>query len=363
MYFTHRENTKSSYFFDHDNQPNKSLTLKNPNIPSYIKTLVFNLVYIPSISNLNRVKKSYFFSTLIVISLFLMVLFTPDLSRQDLEMKYAASPSQFQWVNGLRVHFRDTGNKKSQALVLLHGFGSSLQTWDQWAGDLDRDFRVVRLDLAGFGLTGASPDNNYSDQADVKRLANFLNQIGVENPVLVGHSMGGRIAWNFASEYPDRVKKLILLAPDGFPGPGQALGAKPYDAGPIANLIKYFMPKFLVKKSLEPAFFDAELINDNLLNRYYDLLRAPTVREAILERMKQTINSDPVSKLEKITAPTLLLWGESDRMIPCSNSSDYRRVLANSQSIILPKASHLLQEENAEISLAYVLEFINNPGH
>ena len=122
------------------------------------------------------------------------------------------------------------------------------------------------------------------------------------------------------------------------------------------------MPKFLVKKSLEPAFFDPSVMNDNLLERYYDLLRAPTVRDAILERMKQTINSDPVPKLKKITASTLLLWGESDRMIPCSNSADYRRVLAFSQSIIMPKASHLLQEENAQISLAHVLEFINSPG-
>ena len=306
--------------------------------------------------------KSYFFSTLIVISLFLMTLFTPDLSRQDLELKYATSPSQFALVGGLRVHYRDTGTKNAQAVVLLHGFGSSLQTWDEWSSVLERNFRVVRLDIAGFGLTGASPDNNYSDEADVKRLANFLNQIGVQNPILIGHSMGGRIAWNFASEYPDRVKRLILLAPDGFPVPGQAIGTKPYDAGPIANLIKYFMPKFLVKKSLEPAFFDPSVMNDNLLERYYDLLRAPTVRDAILERMKQTINSDPVPKLKKITASTLLLWGESDRMIPCSNSADYRRVLAFSQSIIMPKASHLLQEENAQISLAHVLEFINSPG-
>ncbi len=291
-----------------------------------------------------------------------MTLFTPDLSRQDLELKYATSPSQFALVGGLRVHYRDTGTKNAQAVVLLHGFGSSLQTWDEWSSVLERNFRVVRLDIAGFGLTGASPDNNYSDEADVKRLANFLNQIGVQNPILIGHSMGGRIAWNFASEYPDRVKRLILLAPDGFPVPGQAIGTKPYDAGPIANLIKYFMPKFLVKKSLEPAFFDPSVMNDNLLERYYDLLRAPTVRDAILERMKQTINSDPVPKLKKITASTLLLWGESDRMIPCSNSADYRRVLAFSQSIIMPKASHLLQEENAQISLAHVLEFINSPG-
>ena len=87
-----------------------------------------------------------------------MTLFTPDLSRQDLELKYATSPSQFALVGGLRVHYRDTGTKNAQAVVLLHGFGSSLQTWDEWSSVLERNFRVVRLDIAGFGLTGASPD-------------------------------------------------------------------------------------------------------------------------------------------------------------------------------------------------------------
>lgn len=308
-------------------------------------------------------KKSRVFYTLIVISLFLMILFTPDLSRTDLERKYAGPPSQFTLVNGLRVHYRDTGVQSAQTVVLLHGFGSSLQTWDQWSSVIDQNFRVVRLDLAGFGLTGESPDHDYSDEADVERLSNFLNRIGVINPIIVGHSMGGRIAWNFASTYPQRVKKLILLAPDGFPGQGQILGERPYDAGAIANLIKYFMPKFLVKKSLEPAFFDSSLISDELLDRYYDLLRAPTVRSAILERMKQTINSDPVPRLKAITSPTLLLWGEGDKMIPSSNSADYKRVLSNAQVVLLPKSSHLLQEENSQVSLAYVLEFIKIDSH
>ncbi len=288
-----------------------------------------------------------------------MNLFTPDLTRWELEAKYATAPSQFVLIDGLRVHFRDTGKRSSQAVVLLHGFGSSLQTWDDWAPELEKDFRVVRLDLAGFGLTGASLDHDYTDQADVQRLVNFLDKLGVQRLILVGHSMGGRIAWNFASAFPNRVQKLILLAPDGFPSPGQALGARPYDAGPVAHLIKYFMPKFLVKKSLEPAFFEPNKIKEELLDRYYDLLRAPTVRQAILERMEQTINSDPVPKLIKITAPTLLLWGEGDKMIPSSNSSDYKKSIPNSEVIILPNASHLLQEENSQTSLAYVLKFIH----
>jgi pimeloyl-ACP methyl ester carboxylesterase len=242
---------------------------------------------------------------------------------------------------------------------LLHGFGSSLHTWDAWSGVLEKNHRVVRLDLAGFGLTGESPDHNYSDAADTERLSEFLNALGVSDCILLGHSMGGRIAWNFASTYPERIRRLVLMAPDGFPVSGQKLGEKPYDFGRLADLIQVVMPKFLVKKSLEPAFFNAKKVSDGLLNRYYDLLRAPTVRRAILDRMRQTVNSDPVARLHRITAPTLLLWGENDPMIPSSNSVDYQKALSHSQTVILPKASHLLQEENPQLGLARVLEFIN----
>jgi pimeloyl-ACP methyl ester carboxylesterase len=287
------------------------------------------------------------------------MIFTPDLSQSELVAKYAKWPSQFIEVNGLKIHYRDTGERTAEPLVLLHGFGSSLQTWDDWSKVLEQSHRVVRLDLAGFGLTGQAPGHDYSDQADVQRIVDFLNALGIERCILIGHSMGGRIAWNFASQYPNRVRALILMAPDGFPLPGQRVGERPYDVGSIADLIKFVMPKFLVRKSLEPAFFDARSVSEELLDRYYDLLRAPTVRESILQRMRQTVNSDPQERLKRITTPTLLLWGERDRMIPSSNSLDYERALPNSKTVILPKASHLLQEENPEVGLKSVLNFIN----
>jgi pimeloyl-ACP methyl ester carboxylesterase len=148
------------------------------------------------------------------------------------------------------------------------------------------------------------------------------------------------------------------MAPDGFPLPGQQLGQRPYDVGIVADLIKFFMPKFLVKKTLEPAFFDASQIDESLLERYHDLLRAPNVRESILQRMRQTVNSDPRARLRKISAPTLLLWGERDRMIPSENSADYEAALQHSKTVILPRAGHLLQEENPQVALQEVLSFM-----
>jgi pimeloyl-ACP methyl ester carboxylesterase len=289
-----------------------------------------------------------------------MFSFAPDLSSEELVNKYATKESQFLYAKGVHVHFRDTGEKKSKVVVLLHGFGSSLHTWDEWARVLDKSYRVVRLDIAGFGLSDAPKDLDFSDQADVRRLAQFLDELGIDQFVLVGHSMGGRIAWNFASTYPNRVTRLVLMAPDGFPLPGQSIGQRPYDVGKLADMILLFLPKYLVKKILEPAFYDPANLSNELFNRYYDLLRAPGVRRAILERMRQTINSDPSERLKTIVAPTLLLWGTNDRMIPSSNSKDYERFIPNTQTVLIPQTGHLLQEENPAKGLQAIVQFLEH---
>jgi pimeloyl-ACP methyl ester carboxylesterase len=126
------------------------------------------------------------------------------------------------------------------------------------------------------------------------------------------------------------------------------------------GVIKFSLPKFLVRKSIEPAFFDVSALSDSLVDRYYDMLRAPGVREAILERSNQTIYTDPVPRLKQITAPTLLIWGEQDQMIPSSNAQSYANVLSNSKTVLLPKLGHLVQEEQPEIALTQVVTFLNS---
>jgi pimeloyl-ACP methyl ester carboxylesterase len=116
----------------------------------------------------------------------------------------------------------------------------------------------------------------------------------------------------------------------------------------------------LVRKSIEPAFFDPNALSDSLVDRYYDMLRAPGVRAAILERANQTIYTDPVPRLMKITAPTLLIWGEKDRMIPSSNAQSYAKVLPSSKTVLLPNLGHLVQEEQPELALTYVTDFLNS---
>ena len=283
---------------------------------------------------------------------------TPDVDRAELQKRYGSATTQMMEVDGLKVHYKETGPQDAPVLLLLHGFGSSLQTWDEWSVKLDPQYRVIRLDLPGFGLTGANPSNDYSEENDVAILTHFADKLGLNKFSVIGHSMGGKMAWSLAASQPDRVQALVLMAPDGFPE-AKDIGSKPYEVPAVMGLIQYFLPKYFVKKSIEPAFVDAGSLNDALVSRYYDMLRAPGVRGAILARSNQTIYTDPVPRLQKIKAPTLLIWGEQDQMIPSSNAQSYAGVLLNSTTVLVPKLGHLLQEEQPEKGLTAVTQFLD----
>ncbi len=276
-----------------------------------------------------------------------MWLYTPDKPRAVLEAIYATPPSQFIDVDGVRLHVRDTGPRDAPAIVLLHGFGSSLQTWDGWAADLGRDFRVVRYDLPGFGLTGADPSGVYTDERSIAVLAGLMNRLGLTRATIVGNSMGGRIAWRFAAAMPDRIDRLVLVSPDGFAGPGRTYGATA-SVPPLLRLLPYVLPGGMLRASLRPAYADPARLTEATYVRTRDMLLAPGVRRAIVDISGQLTLVDPVPLLTRITVPTLLLWGERDAMIPFANGADYLRALPHATLHALPGLGHVPQEEAPE---------------
>jgi pimeloyl-ACP methyl ester carboxylesterase len=284
-------------------------------------------------------------------------LYTPDKGRADLEAKYAGPPSRFIEVAGIRLHLRDTGPKSASALIFLHGFGSSLQTWDDWAHNLEADHRVIRYDLPGFGLTGADPTGDYSDRRSIAVLLALMDLLGVQRASVVGNSMGGRIAWTFAALNPNRIDKLALISPDGFASPGLEYGVTS-KAPLMMRALPYVLPSFMLRDSLAPAFANADVITDALFSRYRDMMLAPGVRKAIVDRMNQMVLVDPVPLLKSIKAPILLMWGENDGMIPFANSADYLRALPNATLAALPGVGHIPQEE-APTTVAIVRKFLD----
>lgn len=287
-------------------------------------------------------------------------LWTPDLDRATLEARYARSPADFIEVAGLRLHVRREGPADAPAVVLLHGFGASLQSYDAWAAALSADFHVIRYDLPGAGLTGPDPRGDYSEARSIEVLTALLDALGIEQAIVAGHSIGGRMAWRFAAARPDRVSRLVLIAPDGFASPGFDYGKAP--AVPAAlGLMRWVLPKVLLRMNVEPGYAQAGFVDAALLTRYHDLLRAPGVRAALLDRMRQTVLVDPRPLLAQIQVPTLLLWGEADGMIPVANAQDYLAALPQATLVALPGIGHLPHEEAPAATVAALHAFIGAP--
>ena len=282
---------------------------------------------------------------------------TPDRSRAYLEEKYADSSTRFLQVGGTSLRVRDTGSKGAPALLLIHGFGSSIETWEPWAQSLNTNYRVVRFDLPGCGLSEPDRTGNYGDLRSVTLVKELMDYLGIEKAVLIGNSMGGRIAWRFAAAFPARTWKLILISPDGFATPGFQYG-KPPRVPVLIELMRYFLPRALVRMNLKAAYADPTRLSDLVVDRYYDLLLAPGNRGATIQRMRQSALEDPVPLLRQIMSRTLLLWGRQDRLIPYGNSADYMAALPNAVLVSFPDLGHVPQEEAPFVSLEPVEQFL-----
>jgi len=281
-------------------------------------------------------------------------LYAPDKPRAALE---AAYPGDYRTVLGLRLRLRDTGPRDAPALILLHGFGASLDTWQPWAHALSAKYRVIRIDLPGFGLTGPDPTGDYSDERTLAVLAGLMDQLGLPRAALIGNSLGGRFAWEFAARYPQRVDKLVLISPDGFASPGFEYG-KPPEVPLMLEAMPWVGPRSLIRANLAPAWAHPEALPDAVLDCYRDMLLAPGVRRAILDRTRQTVLTNPSARLKRITAPTLLLWGEQDHMIPVQNAQDYLRLMPQARLVRLPGMGHVPFEESPANALPPLQRFL-----
>ncbi len=283
-------------------------------------------------------------------------LYTPDKPRDRLERAYGASPADFIPVLGLRLHLRDTGPRDAPAIILLHGLGSSLQTWEGWARTLSATYRVIRFDLPGFGLTGEDPTGDYSDARSVAVVGALMDTLSIHRATIAGNSMGGKIAWMFAAAHPDRVDRLILISPDGFASPGSSMAN-----GRRSRRWRGCCPIRCRRGccgSIRAGLWRSRAPDRGHAGSLSDMMLAPGVRRAMLARMEQVMLEPPEPSLRRIAAPTLLLWGEKDGLIPFGNAQDYLRAIAGSRLVSFPDLGHVPQEEAPEQSLAPVLAFM-----
>jgi pimeloyl-ACP methyl ester carboxylesterase len=286
---------------------------------------------------------------------------TPDRSVDSLRARWAAAPSTFVTIDGVSVHLRDQGPRDdTHPIVLIHGTASSLHTWEGWVAALKRQHRVVSFDLPGIGLSGQFSDDDYRIEHYARFIQDLLNQLGIEHGVLVGNSLGGRIAWETAVAAPNLVYRLVLIDSTGYPDAGESppvvfqLAQIPV----FRSLTEHVTPRGFVKKNIAQAYGDPNKLASDVVDRYCELFLRAGNRRAFLLQFEQEPDADFSDRIKMIAVPTLILWGALDHVVPVADAERFHHDIVNSQLVVYGELGHVPQEEDPAQTVAAIEDFL-----
>ncbi|MFH1321109.1 MAG: alpha/beta hydrolase [Bacteroidota bacterium] len=284
---------------------------------------------------------------------------------EKIKEKYINEHSRFMEINGMQIHYRDEECRNRESissdtypLLLLHGALSSLHTFDSWTQELSNDFRIIRLDLPGFGLTGHITNAEYTKSVYMTCLQTLLNELQVERCNIAGSSLGGWIAWEFALEYPERINKMILIDAAGYiKRKDYPLPFKMAQTPFINKFIKYVATRKLIERFLKEVYYDQQKITEELIERYYELFLMDGNQEAFITiaNTKFDRNTDAI---KNIKSPTLILWGEADTWVPVEHGYRFKNDIPNSTLILYENVGHVPMDEIPEQSAMDVKSFL-----
>ncbi len=290
-----------------------------------------------------------------------------DLDLETAKSRYANEESEFIQLEGLQqginLHYRDEGDAEKPVLILLHGIMASLHTWDGWVDTLKNDFRIIRLDIPGFGLTGPYADGIYNIERSVDMIEQLTNKLDIESFFLAGNSMGGYISWNYAAAHPDKVKRLVLLDAAGYPfKPPMMLELLRTPI--LKDSMAYMTPRFIVTQTLNEVYGDATKVNDVIVDRYHQLMLREGNRTAVVDVFASIAHVEN-DKVKLLKLPTLIQWGEADEWIPLANASKFATDIEDAKTIIYPGVGHIPMEEipqqSANDAKDFLLSLIEEP--
>ncbi|HEV8239476.1 MAG TPA: alpha/beta fold hydrolase [Thermoanaerobaculia bacterium] len=267
-------------------------------------------------------------------------------------------PEQFVHVGEQRVHFEQAGH--GEAVVLLHGFGGSCHAWRLVMPALARRFRVIAIDLNGFGWTQRPKDvaaYTYAGQAEM--VLGALRALGIERFHVAGHSYGGGLALWLAGRHPARVRSVVLVS-SVLPDYSQQLRQAWARFRTLNWLLVHFfvLSRAGVRRTLEVCFHDKRRITSELVDAYRERLLVEGVDDAYYGLMAPVDLPVPEVALGEVQAPTLVVWGREDRVIPLQRAEAYVPQLPDAKLVVIDSCGHVALEECPQQLVAEMLPFL-----
>lgn len=270
--------------------------------------------------------------------------------------------SHFVSVDGARIHFQEFGSAGNPPIILIHGYTASTYVWRTAAPMLaESGFHVIAPDLIGFGFSEKPRWFDYSIDSQARMVSRFMDRIGIGRAVVVGSSYGGAVAATLALDYTERVEKLVLVdtvANDhvknhpllrlcSVPGVGEAVA-------PFLADTKAFH-KHRMHRTLSRANYG--LISQDRVDAIVRPLAAADAHHSLLATSRNWRANRITYDAHLIDQPTLIIWGEDDKVIPFTDGYTLHDRILHSRLVILKNCGHLPQEEKSDLFTELVTEF------
>jgi pimeloyl-ACP methyl ester carboxylesterase len=263
----------------------------------------------------------------------------------------------------VKLYYYEEG--KGPPLLLIHGFGASTYTWRHVAPELAKSYRVIAVDLKGFGQSDKPFDGRYSVYDQAELLAQLIEDKDLRDLTLVGHSLGGGVALLLALEanqrLDGRITRLVLLDSIAYPQ-NIPVFFRLLDVPLVSQLgVRMVPPLVQTRVALQIAYFDDSKIDPEEIELYAAPLKTAAGKHAIIHSARQIVPEDIAELSERyktIELPTLILWCDHDRIVPLEVGIKLRRTLPNSTLRLIEDCGHMPQEEQPASTLALIKGFI-----
>jgi pimeloyl-ACP methyl ester carboxylesterase len=250
---------------------------------------------------------------------------------------------QFAEIDGLHVRYIDTGaGSNNKTMLLVHGLGGSIESWINNISGLAKELRVIALDLPGFGYSD-KPRMNYTIKFYSEFVSKFIKAMGAAPVTIAGSSLGGHVAAEVAIGHPDVVSRLVLISPPG------ALPKSFTGTPALKKYVRVLRAKSIseVKKALFAV--DNKPVDDNYAKIVFEKLAMPGAKEAFLSALAGSAKAPRLNgRLGRIKAPTMLLWGKEDTMIPAKYAEPFIN-MKNCRVVLLEGSGHRVHVDKPQV--------------
>ena len=253
-------------------------------------------------------------------------------------------------IDGINVCYSVEGD--GEPLLLIHGMAFSHDIWEKTIVSASKFFRVYAPDLPGFGRSD-KPAIDYDLPFYVDFIKKFMNILNIDKCSLAGMSLGGEIAAEFASKYPERVNRLVIVGAGGFSplikNPRDYPGLKPQ----VLSFLKNNRDE--LKQYFEGMLYNKKALREDLVEQEWARMKDPAYRNALTRSMKHLSTVDPEfpDTLSSIRARTLIIWGKDDPLLPADDAYQFNERIPDSDVVLIERCGHVpVLEKNEELNRA-----------